>query len=98
VVIDDSTQVVDISLKMAKSCVATGWFSAPCGGNRRFSTHLSPLSRLIYRGLRRFRLIFFQAALMVGTLAAVSAGKRVLEGQIRRIKTLSAAFRRLIFF
>jgi hypothetical protein len=45
---------------MAKSCVATGWFSAPCGGNRRFSTHLSPLSRLIYRGLQRKPGIFFR--------------------------------------
>jgi hypothetical protein len=48
------TQVVDISSRMAKSCVATDWFSAPCGENICFSTHLSPLSRLIYRRLRRF--------------------------------------------
>jgi hypothetical protein len=60
------TQVVDISSRMAKSCVATDWFSAPCGKNRRFSTHLSPLSRLIYRLLRRFRLIFLFAAHSVG--------------------------------
>jgi hypothetical protein len=53
------TQVVDISSGMAKSCVATDWFSAPCGENRRFSTHLSPLSKLIYRLLRRFCPIFF---------------------------------------
>jgi hypothetical protein len=52
------TQVVDISSRMAKSCVATDWFSAPCGENRRFSTHLSPLTRLIYRRLRRFCPIF----------------------------------------
>jgi hypothetical protein len=60
------TQVVDISSRTAKSCVATDWFSAPCGKNRRFSTHLSPLSRLIYRLLRRFRLIFLFAAHSVG--------------------------------
>jgi hypothetical protein len=52
---DKSAQVVDISSRMAKSCAATDWFSAPCGENRRFSTHLSPLSRLIYRLLRRKR-------------------------------------------
>jgi hypothetical protein len=56
------TQVVDISSGMAKSCAATDWFSAPCGENRRFSTHLSPLSRLIYRLLRRFCLFFLFAA------------------------------------
>jgi hypothetical protein len=58
---DKSAQVVDISSRMATSCVATDWFSAPCGENRRFLTHLSPVRGLIYRRLRRFCLIFLQA-------------------------------------